>query len=351
MVNSTFYIQFDTRNNLIKNNIVVANNQGVLMSNAYTQNVDNIVDYNLYFTPLDAVDSEWQWKKLPYQGFSNYRNGSGNDAHSLFIDPLFSNTVEPDLHLLTSSPAIDAGEVLADAGGNDIDAEPRSGGSTIELGADEVYSLRPQQVSLPGNQWHQLSIPCQAGPDNTVGNLFSDDIAGTYGTDWVIFEFDPVQERYINPGLSGLLFPGQGYWVYQQTGSTVTIDLPESCLISHRSGSTQCSIVSGCFEQPLSGPASQVTWQMLGSPDLGTRPWQDLRIATDEGICTDADGCTLSEASGLNIFHHEGWHYDPGSGTYNVLQGNVSLGPWDGYWAATLTGASDTTPRLLIPAP
>ncbi|HXV99826.1 MAG TPA: right-handed parallel beta-helix repeat-containing protein, partial [Anaerolineae bacterium] len=136
--NGEILIQFDTQNNVIKNNIINANNsQSLLISNAYTQNTGNIVDYNLYFAPAGLNDSEWQWKNVIYQGFADYKAGSSNDAHSIFTNPKFVNPASFDLHLQAASPAINAGENLSGVGASDVDGEARVQGGTVDIGADE----------------------------------------------------------------------------------------------------------------------------------------------------------------------------------------------------------------------
>ncbi len=139
--NGELYIQFDTRNNVIKNNIFVANAQSWLMTNAYTQNQNNVVDYNLYFAPAGADDSEWQWKDVMYQGFEAYRLATGNDTHSLFADPDFVNASPLDLHLQAGSLAIDVGDNLPEVGEVDFDGIARIQNNTIDLGALEFVVL------------------------------------------------------------------------------------------------------------------------------------------------------------------------------------------------------------------
>ena len=137
--NGELWLQFDTRDNVIKNNIITANNaQSLLISNIYTENSGNIVDYNLYFAPAGSADTEWQWKNVTYQGFAAYQSGSGNDAHSQFIDPQLLDLTAPDLHLFPGSPAIDAGENLSAVGSIDIDGQARIYSDTVDIGADEV---------------------------------------------------------------------------------------------------------------------------------------------------------------------------------------------------------------------
>ena len=54
------------------------------------------------------------------------------------IDPLFSNLALPDLHLQTTSPAVNAGAGLTGIGSTDIDGKARVLGAGIDLGADEA---------------------------------------------------------------------------------------------------------------------------------------------------------------------------------------------------------------------
>ncbi|MFD0695990.1 choice-of-anchor Q domain-containing protein [Paenibacillus sp. GCM10027628] len=132
------YVQYDTQNNIIKNNIMVASSSNVLIYNEYTKNSGNVVDYNLYFSPGGSSNSTWTWKNTEYTGFSAYKSGTGNDAHSLFIDPKFVNVSTNDYHLQSTSPAIDAGSTdTAIIGSIDIDGQSRVQGTAVNIGADE----------------------------------------------------------------------------------------------------------------------------------------------------------------------------------------------------------------------
>lgn len=136
--NGELLVQFDTRSNVIKNNLFYANNANALIVNPYTENTGNVVDDNLYFAPGGAANSTWQWKNVEYTGFAAYQAGSGNDAHGLFVDPKLVSTSTFNLHLQANSPAIDRGQTIGEAGDQDIDGQPRVQGTAIDLGADEV---------------------------------------------------------------------------------------------------------------------------------------------------------------------------------------------------------------------
>ncbi len=132
------FVQYDTKNNIIKNNILVASLTNVLIYNEYLKNAGNVVDYNLYFTSDGSADAYWTWKNKNYTSFSAYKTGSGNDAHSLFNDPKFVNVDRADFHLQPLSPAIQAGSMgSAINGTQDMDGQIRVQGNSVNIGAYE----------------------------------------------------------------------------------------------------------------------------------------------------------------------------------------------------------------------
>ena len=112
--NGEILLQYDTQDNIIKNNIFYANDQGLMIGNPFTENINNVVDYNLYFSSAGITDSEWEWQSNSFQGFNTYTLATGNDSHSLFLDPLFTDPANGDYTLQAGSPCIDAGIVIED---------------------------------------------------------------------------------------------------------------------------------------------------------------------------------------------------------------------------------------------
>ncbi len=134
------YIQFDTRNNIVKNNIVYANASKRYIESWSAVMTANVVDRNLYFATGGGTAGTWIWKGTTYASFSAYQAGSGNDGTGLIDqDPLLVNPGAGDLHLNTGSPAINAGENLTavQMGTLDIDGDPRINGGVVDIGADE----------------------------------------------------------------------------------------------------------------------------------------------------------------------------------------------------------------------
>ena len=127
------YIQYDTRNNIIKNNIFFAKSGLPYIQSWSAVMTNNVMNNNLFFG-----GASWQWKNVSYSTFAAYQSGSGNDAGSLNgLDPLLVAAASGNLHLQSASPAIDAGQNLAESGSFDIDGEARIQ-NVIDLGADEV---------------------------------------------------------------------------------------------------------------------------------------------------------------------------------------------------------------------
>jgi parallel beta-helix repeat protein len=135
--NGELQLQYDTRSNLIKNNIFFANSQNYFITNPFVLNISNVLDFNIYFSPGGPASGRWQWRKMWYTGFGAYRIATGKDLNSLFVNPVVISTALPDLHLKEASPAIDRGQNLAVSGKTDIDGDARVQ-NIIDIGADEV---------------------------------------------------------------------------------------------------------------------------------------------------------------------------------------------------------------------
>ncbi len=132
------YVQYDTRNNVIKNNIFYATGNRRFIESWSPVMSNNTVNYNLYYASGGGTNGTWIWKNVTYSNFAAYQSGSGNDAQGLIgQDPLFVSISAPNLHLQNSSPAINSGQNLVEAGSVDIDGDARIQ-NVIDRGADEV---------------------------------------------------------------------------------------------------------------------------------------------------------------------------------------------------------------------
>jgi parallel beta-helix repeat protein len=136
-------VQFDTRNNVIANNIFVAGRTAEFVENPYTENVNNLVDHNLYWSTDGSDRGLWEWKGRRYADFAEWRARSGVDGHSMFADPGFVDPAAHDFRLTATSSAVDAGTFVAASGTVDLAGGPRQQAAATDLGAFEQTAPPP----------------------------------------------------------------------------------------------------------------------------------------------------------------------------------------------------------------
>jgi len=220
---------------------------------------------------------------------------------------------------------------------------------TVYLFALVVVLLSPPanalstQFVLPDSKWHQISLPVTPDPaGTTVRDLFGDELnPDDYGNVWGLFSYDPtaVPAAYVDLGIDGVLQKGVAYWMIQKTGSPVTLDI--SNYVVTASGDFEVALVAG----------NNTVWNMVGFPHDAPIDFRRLIVRTDSGDCADADGCTIDEASQLNIVANQFFSYN--GSAYETTESTPAahtLTPWKGYWVAALAGANGLNPKLTFPA-
>jgi len=138
--------QYAPATNTITHNVFVANSQNLFISDNFTQNTNNTVDWNLYCSPGGTNGSVWMWANQTYTSFAAWLRGTTNDIHSQFADPQFINATNANFHLSITSPAVNAGDPAFQSLTNvtaetDIDRQPRVAGGRTDMGADELNIL------------------------------------------------------------------------------------------------------------------------------------------------------------------------------------------------------------------
>ena len=203
--------------------------------------------------------------------------------------------------------------------------------------------------TLVANQWTQISLPCVApSTANTVSDVLADDMTGVYGTDWVVYDYNPNTNTYADLGLAGVMESGKGYWIIH-ISQAAELDMPHNSVGNSSLKSTQCASGNDCFEIVLATQAGVNQWQMVGVPYRDSIQVADLRLKKETGAstCNDTDGCTFAESSTHLLADNHLWHYN-GTAYADLLSG-TTIDPWTGAWLATLSGADGSSPKLLIP--
>ncbi len=201
-------------------------------------------------------------------------------------------------------------------------------------------------LNLLHNKWQQVSLPCRLPKNSkTVQAVFGNAFNGVYGTDWGVYSFDTIANKYNKVGLNDNLTQGLGYWVIHLNGSAVSLNMPVGSTQTPITPSNTCVNIKGCFSIPLTTKSNDVQWNMTGYPFTSQVAPNRWRVVTKSGACIN--GCTLDQAETHNIVHDRVWRYN---GTaYDKLQNNALFNPWHGFWTAVLEGANNLEPRLEIP--
>jgi len=133
-----FQIQFHAADNVFDNNLVESTGAGILVSASTGDTLaPAALDHNLYFVAGDGSPT-WVWLGTEYASFAAYRQASAQEGNSLLADPQVIDASAPDLHVASTSPAIDAGINLAGViGVVDFDGRPRIDGASVDIGAYE----------------------------------------------------------------------------------------------------------------------------------------------------------------------------------------------------------------------
>jgi hypothetical protein len=144
--NGEVQLRFRTKNCVLRSNVFYSGsgNWLVTVPVSAANNVNNKLDYNLYYSPVGAAAALWSWNNTQRTGFTAWKTASAQDANTLFADPkLVSTSTTPDLHLRLDSPAIDAGDpaFAVASGETDIDTSPRLTGTRVDIGADELTPI------------------------------------------------------------------------------------------------------------------------------------------------------------------------------------------------------------------
>lgn len=134
--------------NFYKNNLVFCTGPQRMID--VTRSV--ALDYNLYYTTSGSLS--WKYEGNGYASLAEYQRGTGQDRHSLNVDPLLNSPtyhdpgVPPNAFTLRSdSPAIDAGTnvcagvAVCSAGSHDFFKNPIPQGKAFDIGAYE-YSRK-----------------------------------------------------------------------------------------------------------------------------------------------------------------------------------------------------------------
>ncbi|MBK7268146.1 MAG: right-handed parallel beta-helix repeat-containing protein [Flavobacteriales bacterium] len=154
-----------SENCTIAHNILFADNSNnalFYLDDALPLSPGLTLDHNLWYCPGGAANAEITYHSDSYTGYADYQSGSGQDTNSPFGDAQFADASlpDPDLHIASTSPARDAGDIafVASLTETDMDNEVRVNG-TVDIGADEYYSNTDVAEASVSQGWSAYPNP------------------------------------------------------------------------------------------------------------------------------------------------------------------------------------------------
>ena len=133
-----FQMQWNMADNIFENNIVYAGPRCLISLNKSQLDKSHpsvVIDHNLYYCASGPTMSTWAGDSATLKGFDKYVEATGNDRHSLFLDPRFVDPTKHDFHLHSGSPALAAGTTDAPSVGElDLEGALRIKAGKIDLG-------------------------------------------------------------------------------------------------------------------------------------------------------------------------------------------------------------------------
>lgn len=125
--------------NTIENNLVDGTRGTILLDGQYGSSGD-FCDFNLYYAPGPASAALFACQGFTTNGLTGLQAASGQDANSLFANPLILAPLSPAPRLSLRSPAINAGDpnFLPADGETDLLGHPRLLGARVDIGAIEA---------------------------------------------------------------------------------------------------------------------------------------------------------------------------------------------------------------------
>ncbi len=350
-----------------KNNIWISLDNNYVWEHVFNSSVMPDWRTSLDYDGFDwgASENAFKWgNSIRYPTLEDFQSATGLQPNAIRVnkDTCFDTFNVPSappvsmpfqhMNLKRSCNAVDAGVLLPNINDQFLGRAPdlgpyEVGVSLPHFGPREQVDTEPPVQSacggsykLPSNEWHQISLPCWSNNLNTIKDIFGDDLPGTYGTDWKIFQFDPISNSYVElKSVDKVLTQGTGYWLIQISDDTHYLEMP----LGSRSA-TQNNLLP--FRINLGTKLISQQWNMIGYPLTTNKSLNTARVKTASGACKLNFGCTLNDAQSNNIVENYMWTFNGKS--YELVNVNGTLKPWKGYWFLTLENADGVAPYLLF---
>jgi len=78
--------------------------------------------------------------------------------------------------------------------------------------------------SIPSDQWHSFSLPCNVSPDEAVTAVFPGLDPAQYGSEWEVRRYDSVSQTEVVLAAGDAIGQSTGYWVFTENETSIGVD-------------------------------------------------------------------------------------------------------------------------------
>jgi hypothetical protein len=327
--------------------------------------------YNTYISKPSSWEGSWHYIAATYD----------NGTISLYIDsdsPVATKSITGDI--VNSTEPLRLGQLYdywfdglldevkiysTDLNDSDI--------SDIRMNEDngKNYDGRTREDIVCGavineHTWELVGIPAELRTNTeTVSSVFSDDMLGTYGTDWIVYRRDYSESNNSSWDTqlseTDVLEFGKGYWLGSRNSESWNVN--DIASVDYNSSNNACTS-NRCVEVDLksvsldgeSGDDLLGTgahrYNMTGFTGKVAVDWADCRFIID------GTAYTPSAAYEAGYVEKQIWQYNPGDGSADAnghttcddtTPGGCKLEPYKGFWIKLHGLTKNKTVKLLIP--
>ena len=224
------------------------------------------------------------------------------------------------------------------------------------------------QAHIAANTWEQVSIPAEMrGKSYTIADIFSDDISGAYGTDWVVAKHvqTPLNEdddyRFLDyngsdpyNGTPEVLQFGKGYYLASfndYNWSVNNLEAADFNVTTVDCNGSRCIEIPLFYDTSFDNYVGDTRYTMVSFPGKSAVNWANCRFVINGTAYTP----TAAENAGYTI--KEIWTHDAVSRSYSSCSddgiGACKLIPYEGFWVGLKKklkddGIADSV-KLLVP--
>jgi hypothetical protein len=172
-----------------------------------------------------------------------------------------------------------------------------------------------ENLALTQNQWALMTLPCSVADssNSTVADILGDDLTGTYGNNWVVYEHDAVANQYRLMETTDVMSAATGYWVASnQVGQTIDVE----------------GQYNGSPDIPLSGAAGGRV-NLIGHPFDYSVDWENVQVVDGADVKSLSAAVAAGDISETYHFWNGNSHQARDASTPGLIG---TLNSFDGIW-------------------